>query len=74
MNTTLIAFLIVAAAVLIFLCTKRWFWKIVFAGSAIACLFSLIASVIHFQILWAMGFLILTAVFALIFGLINGDD
>ena len=40
----------------IFLITQRWFWLIVFGLSTLACIFTVIASVIHFQILAVVGF------------------
>ena len=48
----------------IFLVTQRWFWIFVIGLSAIACVFSMIASIIHFQILGAVGFFVLTVILA----------
>ena len=43
----------------ILLITQRWFWILVFFFSGLASLFAMIASVIHFQILGAVGFFVL---------------
>jgi len=56
--------LVVAGIVALFLFTQRWFWLLVFGLSALASFFSMIASVIHFQILAAVGFFILTTLLA----------
>lgn len=45
----------VIIAILIVLMTRRWFWVFLFFIGGIACLFSMIASIIHFQILAAIG-------------------
>jgi len=47
------------ALVAIWLFTRRWFWVITFWVAGVASLFAMIASVIHFQILGALGFLVL---------------
>lgn len=51
----------------IFLITQRWFWLIASGLGAIASFFAMCASVIHFQILGAMGFLFLLAICGAIF-------
>ena len=54
--------LTIVAILLIFLAMQRWFWVILFGLGTIASLFSMIASIIHFQILGAIGFLILALI------------
>lgn len=46
--------LIVGAGV-IWLMTQRWFWVLVFFVGALAAGFAMLASIIHFQILAAVG-------------------
>jgi len=55
---------------IIFLATRRWFWVLVFGLGAVASCFSMIASIIHFQILWAMGFFILMVILGIITSII----
>lgn len=50
----------------VLLVTQRWFWLLVFGLGTLASLFTVIASVVHFQILGAVGFFILTAILAVI--------
>jgi hypothetical protein len=52
-----IALLILAT----YLLTRRWLWVWALFLSALASLFAMIASIIHFQILGALGFFILSA-------------
>lgn len=40
----------------IFLITRAWFWCLTFFLLALASFFSMLASIVHFQILGAMGF------------------
>lgn len=54
--------LIIAGIIALFLVTQRWFWLLVFGLSALASCFAMIASVIHFQILAAVGFFILMSI------------
>ncbi|GBE06008.1 hypothetical protein BMS3Abin10_01650 [bacterium BMS3Abin10] len=61
----LILFVLGAGA--IYLCTRRWFWKVAFFFGALASLFSMLASIIHFQILGALGFFVLMIVCWFIF-------
>jgi hypothetical protein len=42
---------------------QRWFWTLLFFVGALASFFAMVASVIHFQILGAVGFFFLMAVF-----------
>jgi len=41
------------------LVVQRWFWIIVFFVAGTASLFAMLASIIHFQILGALGFMFL---------------
>lgn len=54
------AFVVLVCLGLIFLCLFTPLRKLVFGLAAIASLFAMIASIIHFQIVGAIGFLILT--------------
>jgi hypothetical protein len=45
-----------------FLVTQRWFWLLVFGVSGLASAFATLASIIHFQILAALGFFFLTGI------------
>jgi hypothetical protein len=65
MNDGVYVFAFVIAV--IFMITQRWFWLIASGLSAIASFFAMCASVIHFQILGAMGFLFLMGICILIF-------
>ncbi|MEO6319201.1 MAG: hypothetical protein ABIR56_00940 [Polaromonas sp.] len=44
------------------LMTQRWFWLLVFGFSGLASLFAMLASIIHFQILGALGFFMLMSI------------
>lgn len=57
----ILGFMVIA---LIALATQRWFWLLVFGLSSIAALFTCIASIIHFQILAAVGFFVLACILA----------
>lgn len=52
----------VAAVIAIVLLMQRWFWCLLFFFSGLAALFAMIASVIHFQILAAVGLFVIMAV------------
>lgn len=52
--------LIILAVVALILVTQRWFWVFLFGLGTLASGFTIIASVIHFQILGAVGFTVLT--------------
>ena len=51
--------LIIAGLVCLALITQRWFWVLLFGISGLAACFALLASIIHFQILGALGFFFL---------------
>lgn len=59
--------LVIGAIFAIILMMQYWFWLIVFFVGGLASFFALIASVIHFQILWALGFSLLTFIFYVAF-------
>ena len=59
-NTTVI--LIVIGVGALALMTQRWFWALVGGLGALASFFAMVASVIHFQILGAMGFFFLMCI------------
>jgi len=52
-------FFVLAAIVAIYLATQRWFWMLASWLGLVASVFAMIASIISFQILGAMGFLLL---------------
>lgn len=47
---------------LLYLATRRWFWIIALWLLSVAAAFSCIASIIHFQILWAVGYFVLSII------------
>jgi hypothetical protein len=51
--------LIILGIIILFIITRRWFWLLVFWFGGLASLFAMIASIIHFQILGALGFFVL---------------
>ena len=61
------AILAIVIIIAIALMTQRWFWALVGGFGGVAALFSMVASIIHFQILAAIGFLILTGICLAIF-------
>lgn len=61
-ETAINGFLVILAIGLLFLAFQRWFWFCVFALGALASVFAVIASIIHFQILGAVGFCILAMI------------
>lgn len=66
---------IVALVVGAFLVTRRWFWVLAFGLGTLASAFTVLASIIHFQILGAVGFSILTAIlYGLTMWIIVGYD
>lgn len=56
-HEVLIALGTAAAMLLIYLMFQLWFWVIAFLLAIAASVFAMIASIIHFQILWALGFM-----------------
>ena len=50
---------IVLLILVMLLLTQRWFWSMVFGLCGLASFFAMVASVIHFEIFAAIGFLIL---------------
>ena len=52
--------LVVIGCLALLLMMQRWFWLIAFGLGTLASGFTVIASVIHFQILAAVGFTVLT--------------
>ena len=54
--------LLIIGLVVLGLFTQRWFWLLVFGIGGLAALFATLASIIHFQILGALGFCFLTLV------------
>jgi len=66
--------IIIGLVVVFFLITQRWFWKLVFGLSTLASFFAMCASVIHFKIIGAVGFFILTAILAGILSELSGSN
>lgn len=48
--------LIALGLLAIFLLTRRWFWLAALGVGCLASIFAMLASIIHFQILGALGF------------------
>ena len=63
--------LVIVGLLGLYLVTRRWFWSITFFFAALASFFAMVASVIHFQILGAIGFFILMSVCGIILSVIN---
>ncbi len=63
--------ILIGLAVLVLL-TQSWFWLLAFFFGGLASLFAVLASIIHFQILGAVGFFVLMCVsFACMIGVAN---
>jgi len=58
----LIVVIVLIAVLFIWLATNRWFWLIVIGIAGLASAFATLASIVHFQILGALGFFFLTVV------------
>ncbi len=56
------AVLIFIGILAILLIFQRWFWILVFGLGGLASCFAMLASIIHFQILGAIGFFILMVI------------
>jgi hypothetical protein len=54
--------LIIAGLICLVLMVQRWFWLLVFGIGGLAACFALLASIIHFQILGALGFFFLMVI------------
>jgi hypothetical protein len=67
------ALIILFLGATLWLTTQRWFWLLAFGISAIASAFSTLASIFHFEILWALGFFFLTIICGLFFQIIADD-
>ena len=67
-------FLIIVGAFSIYLITRRWFWLVVFFFGGLAAAFAMLASIIHFQILGALGFFVLMWLCGVIWFAINDDS
>jgi len=54
--------LIVVGLVVIGVMTQRWFWLFVFGVGGLASAFACLASIVQFEILWALGFFFLAVI------------
>jgi len=54
--------LLVVLGLAILLMTRRWFWVLAFFVAGLASAFTVLASIIHFQIFAAVGFFFLTII------------
>lgn len=61
-NTILIYSGIIILVIFLALATQRWFWGLFFGISALASLFTMIACIIHLQILSALGLFFLFSI------------
>lgn len=59
--------LIVIFILFFYLIFQRWFWALVFFFCGLGSLFAMIASIIHFQILGALGFFVTMVISCIIF-------
>lgn len=55
-------FLTCIAVVSLFMVFQKWFWIIVFGISFLASAYSVLASIIHFEILEALGFTLIAGI------------
>lgn len=62
METIVWIFVAVTAFALV---TQRWFWILVFGVGSIAAALSVLASIFHFQIVAAIGFIVLSIILSL---------
>lgn len=53
---------LILAALGVYVATRAWFWAVAFFLIALGSLFSMLASIIHFQILGAIGFFFLMSI------------
>jgi len=54
--------LVIIGILALLLLTQRWFWLLAFWFGGLISLFAMIASIIHFQILSALGFFVLMTI------------
>lgn len=64
------AILIILGIASIYLMTRKWFWIAAFGIGALASAFATLASIVHFQILGALGFFFLAAICGFVASLI----
>lgn len=55
-------FYIALVLIFIYLITRQWVWYLIFLLGTLASFFAMLASIIHFQILNAVGFCVLTGI------------
>lgn len=70
MDTTTSTILLIIGIIGIYLMTHKWFWLLAFGISALASAFATLASIIHFQILGALGFFFLACICGFVASLI----
>jgi len=63
-------YLLLVGGFVIWSLTHYWVWAIIFIIAGLACLFSIIASVIHFQILAALFFTFLAVALGVLHGFV----
>lgn len=54
----------------LYLAFQKWFWIVAFFIGALASAFAVLASIIHFQILGALGYTALAVICSLVLGLL----
>ena len=54
---------LLSIALIVLLLMQRWFWVLAFLFAALLSCFAMLASIIHFQILGALGFFVLMIIF-----------
>ena len=70
MNNEHMFYLLLVGGFIIWSLTHYWVWAVIFFISGLACIFAVIASVIHFQILAALGFTLLAVLLGVLHGFV----
>ena len=76
MDSEVVGYVVLGASglVAIFLITQRWFWSLALGLGALAAAFACLASIVHFQILGAIGFFVLACVLWIIYSAVAEES